>query len=154
MSFSLNTFKIFNAPPVDYMDLLAPLFETYVCPSGTVVLRQGKPADYLYLIIGGTAKISYKPYDGSSITLAHVENGELFGWSAAVGSKYYTSSVIALEPLETVRARGSDLRKFCVENPEAGKDLLAHLANSVSWRWPNTNEQVMSILAQGMRIMI
>jgi CRP-like cAMP-binding protein len=151
MGFSLNNFSIFNDPNIYYTDLLEPLFEPYRCAAGTIILQQGKPANYLYLIVSGSAEVSYKPYDGNPITVAHVEKGGLFGWSALVGSENYTSSTIAIEPLEAVRVRGSDLRKFCVEYPEAGKDLLERLANSVSSRWKDANEQVRSILAQGMK---
>jgi CRP-like cAMP-binding protein len=151
MGFNLNSWSVFNDPKVDYMDLLEPLFEPFACPAGTHVLEQGKPADYLYLIVSGSAEVSYKPYDGNSITVTHVEKGGLFGWSAVVGSPLYTSSTIAIEPLQAVRVRGSDLRKFCVAHPEAGKDLLERLANSVSSRWKDANEQVRSILAQGLK---
>jgi CRP-like cAMP-binding protein len=147
----LKSLSIFNDLELSYADLLEPLFEPYSCPAGTVVLQQGKPADYFYLIISGGAEVSYKPYDGNPITVTHVEKGGLFGWSAVVGSEYYTSSTIAIEPLETVRVRGSKLRKFCTDHPEAGKELLERLANSVSWRWKDAKEQVKSILAQGMR---
>jgi CRP-like cAMP-binding protein len=133
------------------MDMLEPIFEPYRCAAGTVVLQQGMPADYLYLIVSGVAEVSYKPYDGNPITVTHVEKGGVFGWSAVLGSDYYTSSTIAIEPLEAVRVRGSDLRKFCVEHPEAGKDLLERLANSVSARWKDAHEQIKSILAQGMK---
>jgi CRP/FNR family cyclic AMP-dependent transcriptional regulator len=151
MGFSLKSFSIFNDPSINYMHMLEPLFQPYTCAAGTVVLQQGKPADYLYLIVSGSVEVSYKPYDGIPITVTHVEKGGLFGWSAVVGSDYYTSSTIAIEPLEAVRVRGSDLRKFCVQHPEAGKDLLERLANSVSARWKDANEQVKSILAQGMK---
>ena len=151
MGFSLKNFSIFNDPRVDYMDMLESLFEPYTCAAGTVILQQGKPAEYLYLIVRGSAEVSYKPYDGNPITVTHVEKGGLFGWSAVLGSDYYTSSTIAIEPLEAVRVRGSDLRKFCVEHPEAGKDLLERLANSVSERWKDAHEQIKSILVQGMK---
>ena len=151
MGFNLNSFSIFNNLKIHYMDLLEPLFESYACAAGTVVLQQGKPADYLYLIVSGSAEVSYKPYDGSPITVSHIEKGGLFGWSTVVGSEYYTSSTIAIEPLEAVRVRGSDLRKFCMEHPAAGRDLLERLANSVSSRWTNANAQVKSILTQGMK---
>ena len=151
MRFNLNRFAPFNDPNINYMDLLERLFERYTCSAGTVVLQQGKPADYLYLIVSGSAQVSYKPYDGSPITVSHVEKGDLFGWSAVVGSAHYTSSTIAIEPLEAVRVRGRDLRKFCAEHPEAGKDLLERLANSVSARWKDAKEQVKSILAQGLK---
>ena len=142
---------LFNDPNIHYMDLLELIFERYTCAAGTVVLQQGKPADYLYLIVSGRAQVSYKPYDGNPIIVSHVEKGELFGWSAVVGSEHYTSSTIAIEPLEAVRVRGRDLRNFCAEHPEAGKDLLERLANSVSARWKDAKEQVKSILAQGMK---
>jgi CRP-like cAMP-binding protein len=153
MDFEVKSLSIFNDAKVDYMDLLEPLFEPYTCPTGTVVLQQGKPADYLYLILSGSAEVSYKPYDGNPITVSHVEKGGLFGWSAVVGSELYTSSAIAIEPLRAMRVRGSDLRKFCIQHPEAGKDLLERLASSVSSRWKDANKQVRSILAQGMQSM-
>jgi CRP/FNR family transcriptional regulator, cyclic AMP receptor protein len=151
MGFNLNSFSIFKDPDINYMDMLEPWFEPYTCPAGTVVLQQGKPADYLYLIVSGTAQVSYKPYDGNPITVSHVEKGGLFGWSAVVGSEYYTSSTIAVEPLEAMRIRGSHLRTFCAEHPEAGRDLLERLAISVSSRWTNAKEQVKSILEQGLK---
>jgi CRP-like cAMP-binding protein len=151
MGFILKHSFFFSNLDETIMDLMQSLFETYTCPAGTVVLQQGKPADYLYLIVNGSAEVSYKPYDGHSITVTHVEKGGLFGWSAVVGSEKYTSSTIAIEPLEALRVRGSDLRKFCVEHPEAGKDILERLASSVSTRWKDADNQVRSILAQGMK---
>src|SRR5215510_10065990 len=90
------------------MKLLEPLFEPYACDPGEVVLQQGQPANYLYVIVTGTAEISYKPYDGNPITVTHVESGGLFGWSAVVGSDTYTSSAISIGALEALRVRGSD----------------------------------------------
>lgn len=133
------------------MDLLKPLFEPYACSAGVTVLQQGKPADYLYLVISGAVEMTYKPYDGVPITISHVEKDGLFGWSAVVGSEKYTSSAIAIENLETLRIRGSELRKLCADHPEAGKEILERLASSVSTRVQNAQEQVKSILEQGMK---
>jgi CRP-like cAMP-binding protein len=69
------------------IDMLRPLFEPFSCQVGTTILRQGEPADCLYLIISGTVEMSFKPYDGTSFTLSYVEKGGLFGWSAVVGSE-------------------------------------------------------------------
>ena len=147
----MNRIPIFKQVKKKYMVLLQPLFESYTCNAGATILQQGKPADYLYLILNGKVEISYKPYDGSSITVSHVEKGGLFGWSAVVGSGKYTSSAIAIEAVEAVRVRGQDLRKFCVDHPEAGRDILERLAQAVSSRWKDANEQVKSILMQGMQ---
>ena len=136
---------------VQRMKLLQPLFEAFRCSAGTIIIQQGNPADYLYLVLKGKAVISYKPYDGHAITVSHVEKGGLFGWSSVVGSEIYTSSAVAIEPLEAVRVHGRDLRKFCIEHPEAGTEILERLASSVSGRWMEASEQVKSILMQGLQ---
>lgn len=135
----------------EYTNLLKPLFQPYSCHSGDTVIEQGEPADYIYLIIDGKVEVSYKPYDGSRITVSHVGKDGLFGWSALVGSRTYTSSVTAIEDLETVRIQGSELRKLCRQNPEAGKEILERLATEVSSRWTNAHEQVKAILVNGMQ---
>lgn len=135
----------------EYMDLLKPLFEPFSCRAGTMILHQGAPADYLYLVLQGAVEISFKPHDGAPMTIAHVEKGGWFGWSAVVGSEKYTSSAMAIEELKTIRIHGDELRKLCVEQPEAGKMVLERLADNVSSRWKDAHEKVRSILAQGMK---
>ena len=137
---------LFKDVAVEYLALLKPLFERVSYRSGTMVIEQEAVADYIYLIEFGKVEISYKPYDDFSITVTHVENGGLFGWSALVGSPKYTSSATAIEDLDAVRMRGSDLRKLCAEHPDAGKVILERLASAVSARWEDAHEQVKSIL--------
>jgi CRP-like cAMP-binding protein len=147
----VDNVPIFKNLDEKYMDLLKPLFEPYSCNAGVTVLKQDTPADYLYLVVSGAVEMSYKPYDGVPITISHVEKDGLFGWSAVVGSEKYTSSAIAIEDLETMRIRGSELRRLCVEHPEAGKEILERLASSVSSRWQDAHAQVKSILEQGLK---
>lgn len=135
----------------EHVTIFQRLFERYSFRSGTVVVQQGAPAEYFYLVISGKAQVSFKPYDGTPITVSHVGKDGLFGWSAVVGSPTYTSSVTATEELETYRIHGSRLRNLCVDYPEAGKALLERLANTVGSRWKNAHEQVKSLLVQGMQ---
>jgi len=133
------------------MELIRPLFESSSCKAGMVVFQQGTPADFLYFIVTGKVEMSFKPYDGTPITVSHVEKGGLFGWSAVVGSEKYTSSAIAIEEVKAVRVRGSELRTFCIEHPEAGKEILERLADRVSSRWKDAHKQVQAILLQGLK---
>lgn len=149
--FLLQRTALFNDLDETTMDLLQPLFETFSCRAGTVVLPQGAPAEHIYVILSGLVEISYKPYDGTLITISHLGKDGLFGWSAVVGSSKYTSSATAIEDLEAFRIRGSELRRICSENPQAGREILEHLANAVSSRWKDAHEQIKSILAQGMK---
>jgi CRP-like cAMP-binding protein len=146
----VNLEAIFKELNKDMIDVLAPLFETISCQPGTVIFQQGDQAEFLYLVIDGKVDMSFKPYDGIPITISHVGKGGLFGWSAVVGSENYTSTAIAIEDVEAFRVHGSDLRNFCREHPEAGKDILERLADGVSSRWKDAHKQVQSILFQGM----
>lgn len=148
---TLYRLAIFTGIEEELMDMFQPLLEPFSCQAGTIVLRQGMPADHIYLILKGKVEVSYKPYDGTPITISHLEKDGIFGWSAVVGSSEYTSSATAIEDLEAFRIRGRDLRKFCREHPEAGREILERLANGVSSRWKDAHEQVKSILVQGMR---
>lgn len=142
--------SIFKNMKEEHMNLLQRLFERYSFRSGTVVVQQGAPADYFYLVISGKAQVSFKPYDGPPITVSHVGKDSLFGWSAVVGSRIYTSSVTAIEDVEVYRVSGDRLRNLCKEYPEAGRDILERLATIVSSRWKNAHSEVKSILVQGM----
>jgi len=147
----VNRIAVFKNMNREYAELLKPLFQSYSCRSGETVIQQGKPADYLYFILEGKAEVSFKPYDGNPMTVSHVEKDDLFGWSALVGSGTYTSSVIAIEDLETIRIHGGELRQLCMDYPEAGKEILEQLANVVSLRWKNAHEQVKSMLLSGIQ---
>ncbi|NWG33817.1 MAG: cyclic nucleotide-binding domain-containing protein [Chloroflexi bacterium] len=146
----LELLPLFQGLKADHLALLRPLFERVKFAAGDTVVGQGESAEYLYLIERGKIAICYKPYDGESITLTHVEAGGLFGWSAVVGSPHYTSSGIAVEALEAIRVRGSDLRRLCAAHPEAGRAILDRLADSVSARWKDAHQQIRAVLKSGM----
>jgi CRP-like cAMP-binding protein len=148
--FRVKRVKILKKLSEHQMNMLRPLFEPFSCPAGDVILQQGAPAQYIYLVVSGTVEMSFKPYDGNPITVSHVEKGGLFGWSAVVGSDEYTSSAIAIEDVEAFRIRGSELRKFCREHPKEGRDILERLADGVSSRWKDAHQQVKSMLVQGI----
>lgn len=151
MDFNFHQIPVFKGLKDEQLGLLERLLETYHCAAGTRVIQQETPADYIYLILRGAVEISFKPYDGVPITVSHIESGGIFGWSAVVGTGKYTSSAIAIEELNAVRLHGHELRKFCVTNPDAGKEILNCLANAVSSRWKDAHEQVKLILEQGMK---
>lgn len=116
-----------------------------------VIIQQGSKAEYIYVMARGRVEIIYKPYDGNAITVTHAEAGGVFGWSAVTGSRLYSSSGIAIEPVAGIRMRGDRIRKLCRENPEAGREILNCLADAVGSRWKDAHNQVRSILSHGMK---
>lgn len=147
---SLTHIPLFENLETDQLSLLEPLFEFYMCSPDTTIFEQGDLAEYLYLILEGSVSIRYKPYDGPPIKITHLRQGDVFGWSAVVGSAYYTSTLVSESTLEAIRIRGEDLLNLLLLQPEIGKIVLDRLARVVSVRWKNARTQVQSILDQGL----
>ncbi|MBE7534605.1 MAG: cyclic nucleotide-binding domain-containing protein [Anaerolineales bacterium] len=151
MDFEAQPLLLFSNLREEHINLMRTFIESVSYKPGETVIQQGSLANYFYIICKGKAQISFKPYDGNSITITYVETGELFGWSAVIRSKTYTSSVIAIEPLEAARINGNKLRKLIKKHPEAGREILNSLADAISTRWKDAREQVRLILESGMR---
>ena len=146
MFMELESVPLFKDVDECILDLLEPLFEPYACPAGTVVFEQGDPALYLYLILDGSVEIRFKPYDGPSIAVTSLCQGDIFGWSAAIGNSVYTSGAICKEDFQAIRIRSRDLHKLCSKEPEAGRIILNLLAESVSSRWVDAKSQIQTLL--------
>ncbi len=130
--------------------LLEGLFEPFEGAAHTVLIRQGDPATYLYLIVEGRISLRYKPYDGPKITLTHLQAGGIFGWSAVVGNDIYTSDAVSTTPVRLMRLKGSDLRRLCKQHPAEGGRILEKLAASVTPRWVNARRQIQGLLQESL----
>ncbi|MBK8784511.1 MAG: cyclic nucleotide-binding domain-containing protein [Anaerolineales bacterium] len=146
MSDLLPTIGLFQGFDVNQIALLKHLFEDFSCMSGQIIFNQGDVAKYLYLILSGDVAIRYKPYDGPPLTLTRLHAGDVFGWSAVIGSSKYTSSIVSETAVEAIRIQGNHLWTLAGEHPETGKALINRLALIVSPRWENAHKQIQSLL--------
>lgn len=130
----------------EQVDLIAPFLERFIAPAGTLIFEQGDEAEYLYIILRGTATIRFKPYDGPQIVVTRLRVGDVFGWSSVIGNKVYTSGVMSTTKVEALRMRGEDLRQLCLGHPASGQAILEKLAEAVSGRWENAKDEIWNIL--------
>jgi CRP-like cAMP-binding protein len=130
--------------------LLEPMFVPCEYEAETKLFEQGDPAEYLYTVISGEVLITYKPEDAPSINVARVKTGSIVGWSAAIGSRFYTSAATCTTYTQLLRVRGDDLRKLYISYPETGGMILDRLATVIAERLHSTHELVMSLLSMGM----
>jgi CRP-like cAMP-binding protein len=131
-------------------DLLRPLFTACDCVEGELLFEQGDAADYLYLVVSGEIIVRYKPEDGPEIVVARVRSGGIVGWSAALGSRHYTSAAICGSDSQLLCVRGADLRNLCNQYPETGVLVLERLADVIAERLNSTHQEVIKLLKQGL----
>ena len=141
----------FSELQTEDIELLAPYFAPQTWVAGTVIFEQNDYAEYLYLVVSGEVTIRYKPHDGPVMTVTRVQPGGVFGWSAAMNNPAYTSGAVCSLDSEVLRIRGTDLRAIIEKNPELGKIILDRLAGVIAERKHHRQEQVTSILENGMR---
>jgi CRP/FNR family cyclic AMP-dependent transcriptional regulator len=143
--------SLFQGLTLDQIELLQALFIPWSCEADRMIFEQGEPAENLYLIISGEIIVQFKPDDGPAILVARVQEGGVVGWSAALGSRAYTSGAMTTMDTQTLRVRGSDLRILCVHEPELGQMILARLAEIIAVRLRSTHAQVLALLELGLR---
>ena len=148
---TLNHLPLFRDIEPERIAQLDPLFKHLTYEPNSVIFAQDQPANYLYVLLKGTVAITYKPYDGPSIIITRLQNGgDVFGWSAVVGSKQYTSSSNSVAEVEVVRVLATDLWGFVRGNPETGRFILDRFASGVSSRWKNSHVQIQAMLDKGL----
>jgi CRP-like cAMP-binding protein len=139
---NLPIIPLFQDLTAEQTSMLMSIFEKFICPAGTVIFEQGDAAEYLYLILKGEVAINYKPYDAPRIQITRLREGDVFGWSAAIGGKRYTSSVASETDLECIRIHRENLWGLIDNHPETGRIIVDRLALNVSSRWKNAHEQI------------
>lgn len=132
------------------LKLLRPLFIPCEFTSDTVLFEQGDLAENLFAIVTGEVVVNFKPDDGPVITVARVKPGSIVGWSAALGSRRYTSSAVCTTYTQLLRVRGDDLRRLCLQHPETGLIFLDRLATVIAERLHSTHDLVLSLLQLGL----
>jgi CRP/FNR family cyclic AMP-dependent transcriptional regulator len=143
----LPLFEGLNNPQ---LDLMASLLIQRQFTKDFLIFEQESSADFLYILIQGKVIIQYKPYDGPLLTVATIERGGVFGWSAALQREVYTSNAIAVEDCLVYQMSANDLQQLYESHPESGVIILNRLVSVVAQRLRSAHDQMISILSQQM----
>lgn len=76
--------------------------ERRTLPAGTVIVRQGEPADSFYVLARGRVELSVQPPTGSEIVVAHLEAVDFFGEVGVLQRRPRTATVRAVDGPVTV----------------------------------------------------
>jgi CRP-like cAMP-binding protein len=142
--------NIFKGLSSEDLDTLAPLFEIYDLKKNQVAFEQGRVADYMYILLEGEVVVNFKPYDGPTLTVARIQPGGVFGWSAVLGRQIYTSTAVACTQSTAIRIKGDELRCLCEKHPNTGIIILERLAGVIAERLQSTRDQIFTMLSESI----
>jgi len=146
----LNRFALIEGFTEDQINLLHPLIDDVTFVTDQVIFDQGDRANFLYFVLEGKVSIRFNPEDGPVLSVAELDEGDVFGWSAAMGSECYTSGAICTEGGIFIQMEGEELKNLCQEHPETGILILNRLAGVIAQRLRGTHEKVVGLLHQGL----
>jgi CRP-like cAMP-binding protein len=146
----LSKLDLFRGLTPEELEMLAGLFHPERYAAQQVIFRQGDRAEKLHILLTGEIEILLQPYDGEKLLVATISPGGIFGWSAALGRRQYTSDAVAVVEGEGLSIRGKALRSFCQAHPQSGVVLLERLAEVISSRLRNTHHKVFELLQSNL----
>jgi CRP-like cAMP-binding protein len=148
----LGQLPIFRGLSKAQLNLIDPILKLCHFPQAQVIFEQGQPADFVYILLQGEVIIQFKPYDAPLLTVTHINPGSIFGWSAALRHKAYTSMACTTIESDAYQISGLDLHLLCENYPETGVVLLGRLASVIAERLHSVQTQTLKILSQGMHL--
>jgi CRP/FNR family cyclic AMP-dependent transcriptional regulator len=100
------------------------------------IFAMGQPADRTYLLLEGKVQLAlHATALPKPATVTYLETtGQTFGWSAVIGSGYYTSAAQAVTPVRAIVFRGRELMQYLTQNPAVGFVVMQRVAQVMSQR--------------------
>jgi len=122
---------LFSALEKDGLRALITAFEMITVPAGKRVIVQGEEGAEAYIVARGELEVRREvdeENDGppSTMTLARLTNGALFGEMALLSRAPRAASVVACRPSILLVARRDALEAVAEKRPEVGVELAAH----------------------------
>ena len=138
--FQLLSNPAFSKIPPGNLHKLFSRFESLPVKAGQVIVRQGQPGDYYYLIRSGSAQVTRNTNEGKEVALAGLQAGQGFGEEALISGYPRNATVSMTSAGELMRLPAADfdslLRVPLVQQISLaqGADLIKHGAQLIDVR--------------------
>ena len=133
---TLARMELFEGLPDEVLTCIAELSREESYPRGTTIFAAGRLADRMYLLLEGTVSLWVQPTSlPEPMTVVVLRSpGQTFGWSAVVGSGYYTAGAQATSDARAISIDGLALVDCLEQHPCEGFVVMRRVAQVVSQR--------------------
>lgn len=100
---------------------------------GTVLCREGDPAEKLYILESGKVIIRFK----SGYTFDISNPGQIIGWSTLINPHRFKADAICDEDCRLISIKGHELLELCRKQKNIGLTIMDNLAGVVFKRLQN-----------------
>jgi CRP/FNR family transcriptional regulator, cyclic AMP receptor protein len=130
-SVDLRRVALLNALDEEALALIQTHANVRVLPKGMTIIRAGEPAQVVYALLSGRAKLFLSNEDGKEIVLGTLEAGESFGEVALLDEPAMTAEVATLEPVRLLSIPRQVLAEIAQHDAQFALQLAQRLAQQV-----------------------
>ncbi|OGX34057.1 MAG: Crp/Fnr family transcriptional regulator [Omnitrophica WOR_2 bacterium RIFCSPHIGHO2_02_FULL_52_10] len=141
----LRDHPFFKGLNKEHVAFIAGCGTNVVFKKGEYVCRDGKPADYFYIIREGKVAIDVLTAGQGPVIVQTVQKGEVLGWSWIIEPYYWRFDARAMETTHAVALDGKCLRAKCEKDTKLGYQLLKRFSSVLAQRLEMTRLQLMDI---------
>ncbi len=105
----LRSVPMFSDLPADFIAYLKDRAELVQFQPGSIICKQGDPADAFYLIRMGHVKVS-QAFPGGDMVMAYLARGQFFGEIGLLNGDIRTATCSALDQVQAVRISKADFQ--------------------------------------------
>ena len=125
---TLRNIPLFTGLPTARLKLIAYTAEVVQFAPGEVMVRQGDPADGVYIITEGEAEVLIEEADGHELQVATMGRNGLFGETAVISKGRRTATVRARERVVAFKISANVFLDLVRQSPEIGMQVMTVLA--------------------------
>jgi CRP/FNR family transcriptional regulator, cyclic AMP receptor protein len=125
---TLRNIPLFAGLPTPRLKLIAYTAEMVRFEPGEVIVRQGDPADAVYILAEGEAEVVLTDDEGQDLSLGTMGRHTLFGEIGVLCKGRRTTTVKAKDPVVTYKISSQLFLELVRSSPEIGMQVMTVLA--------------------------
>lgn len=168
----LDNFAVFSDIPTENLMEVAQFGEILEFSAGQTIFEDGENASDLFGVLDGEVELGITVKDKflkadiqyeealqtrietieSVIIVESIDPGEIFGWSAFINPRLYTSDATCSQPARIISLPADELKSIFNQNPQVGFVFMERLSEIISQRLRNRTAKLVESWSQAFDV--
>jgi CRP-like cAMP-binding protein len=168
----LKDFPIFSDTPQQYLSEIAQLSKVLKFDLNQTIFQKGEKAFDLYGVVDGEVELIITVRDKiiktdiqyeesiqtrietieKDIIVGSIETSEIFGWSAFINPRLYTTTAKCSKPATIISLPADKVKSIFIKNPKLGYVFTERLSEIISQRLKNTTDKLIESWSQAFDV--
>ncbi len=150
---ALRATDLFDVLSDDDLEKLSTIVESVRVPVGHTLVREGDPADGLYIVVTGRLRAQVMDPDGHQVVVGEIGANEVVGEMAVIGASARSATVEAVRDSHLLKLDREDFHTLAMEHPAIllgmSRTLVSRLERSIHNASRPHNHRVIALIPAG-----